>query len=276
MQENPLVIYHANCADGIGAAYAAWRVFGATAEYLPAQYNDPPPEVAGRSVYILDFSYPRETMIKMADEARTFIVLDHHKTAMEDCSGIEWPPTASVQFDMTHSGAMLAWKYFMPGVPPPIFIEYIEDRDLWQFKYWQSRCLHFWIMLQKRVPEDLDTLRISSFLTEVIERGIAIRDYHDSVVKKIVDDAAALGFGDVDVPAVYCPPHFASDVGNELAKDAPFAALVWPKTADKIIISLRSNKDGGTDVGAIAKRNGGGGHKNAAGFVVSDLMDIVG
>ena len=37
----PLVIYHANCADGFGAAFAAWLKFGDEAEYQAAQYGKP-------------------------------------------------------------------------------------------------------------------------------------------------------------------------------------------------------------------------------------------
>ena len=36
----PLVIYHANCADGFGAAFAAWLKLGNEAEYLPMVYNE--------------------------------------------------------------------------------------------------------------------------------------------------------------------------------------------------------------------------------------------
>ena len=34
----PLVIYHANCTDGFGAAFAAWLKLGDEAEYLPMEY----------------------------------------------------------------------------------------------------------------------------------------------------------------------------------------------------------------------------------------------
>jgi hypothetical protein len=36
---NPLVIYHANCMDGFGAAWAAHCTFGDEAEYLPAAHG---------------------------------------------------------------------------------------------------------------------------------------------------------------------------------------------------------------------------------------------
>jgi len=56
------VLYHANCPDGFCAAWAAYTVFGDDAEYLPVQYGQDPPDVAGNRVYIVDFSYKREVM----------------------------------------------------------------------------------------------------------------------------------------------------------------------------------------------------------------------
>ena len=37
-EKNIVVLYHADCLDGFGAAYAAWEKFGDTAEYIPVQY----------------------------------------------------------------------------------------------------------------------------------------------------------------------------------------------------------------------------------------------
>lgn len=41
------VLYHANCRDGFGAKFAAWKKFGEQAEYLPVQYGKPPPQLNG-------------------------------------------------------------------------------------------------------------------------------------------------------------------------------------------------------------------------------------
>ena len=58
MKENkPLVIYHKYCLDGFGAAFAAWKKFGDTVEYLPLAYPEREDfilsgEAAGRDLYI--------------------------------------------------------------------------------------------------------------------------------------------------------------------------------------------------------------------------------
>ena len=108
----PLVIYHANCWDGFCAAWVARKALGEI-EAVPAQYGTPPPDVAGRVVYLLDFSYPRPIMEQILTTARRTVVLDHHKTAMEALDGLHQPETGmDVWFDMNKSGARLTWEWF--------------------------------------------------------------------------------------------------------------------------------------------------------------------
>ena len=82
-----LVIYHANCADGFGAALAAWLKLGDEAEYLPMQYGDvPEPQdlrdwVDDREVYILDFSLPHAGMEELFRSAKRVVWLDHHASS---------------------------------------------------------------------------------------------------------------------------------------------------------------------------------------------------
>src|SRR5271165_1552709 len=76
----PLVIYHGNCQDGFCAAWAVW-VCHPDWEFYPAKHGDAPPDVAGRIVYMLDFSYKKDVIMAMAAVAEEILILDHHKTA---------------------------------------------------------------------------------------------------------------------------------------------------------------------------------------------------
>ena len=119
------VLYHANCDDGFGAAWAARKKLGDAAVYVPVKYGDPlPPTVTGERVYVVDFSYPRDVLETLADRCKV-VVLDHHKTAQEDLADLPF-----AEFDMERSGAGMTWDYFFPGQPRPPLIDHIEDRDL--------------------------------------------------------------------------------------------------------------------------------------------------
>ena len=160
----PLVIYHDTCADGFGAAFAAWLVLGDEAEYVPMQYgkidfdfeggffnlgsheaDNPCTFIAGRDVYILDFSFPKELMDYIFANAKRVVWRDHHKTAFEmwcgeyvkgmqhDQTGDVGLSEADIFLDDNKSGAYLAWEYFHPGTEVPMFIQHIDDYDRWVF-----------------------------------------------------------------------------------------------------------------------------------------------
>ena len=146
-----LCIYHKDCTDGFGAAWAVRHALGRdNVEFHAASYDDPPPPVADRDVVVVDFSYKRPVFDEIARDARTVLVLDHHKTAADELRGLPVPPAtysalrdpATVSnpfrvcalFDMERSGAGLAWDYFHPDAQSrPDLINHIEDRDLWRF-----------------------------------------------------------------------------------------------------------------------------------------------
>jgi uncharacterized protein len=55
-----LCIYHKDCTDGFGAAWAVRHALGRdNVGFHAASYDDPPPPVADRDVVVVDFSYKR-------------------------------------------------------------------------------------------------------------------------------------------------------------------------------------------------------------------------
>nr|HQV12825.1 hypothetical protein [Nitrospira sp.] len=64
-----LILYHAECADGFGAAWAIWRRYPG-AEYRPVKHGEAPPaNLAGHHIVMVDFSYNRATLEAMAKDA---------------------------------------------------------------------------------------------------------------------------------------------------------------------------------------------------------------
>ena len=66
----PLVLYHDRCADGFGAALAAWRFYGGQVECLGLSHGqirnvEELPPLAGRAVYVLDFSFGPELLAEI-------------------------------------------------------------------------------------------------------------------------------------------------------------------------------------------------------------------
>jgi len=255
------------------------------------------PDVAGKNVLIVDFSYKRPVLEELSAIASSIVILDHHETAerelapfifhesspglismfdvpgmMSDLAELEGPPVVAV-FDMNRSGAMMAWQFCWPDTEPPLLIRLIEDRDLWRFKHEASRPIATWL---RSVPFDferwtriVDDLEIP-YGNEIMREAEAMQRFHDEKVKEIASFARRGFLGNWYEPIVVsCPPMFASEVGNYLLSqypDAPFAATFYD-TKNRRMWSLRST-DEREPVNTIAERWGGGGHRNAAGFSV--------
>lgn len=259
-----ICIYHGNCADGFGAAWVVRKAFGEI-DFHAGKYQDPPPDVTGKDVVMVDFSYKRPVLLEMAEKANGILIIDHHKTSAEDL--VDLPANVTAKFDMGHSGAMLTWDHFFPGQEPPPLLLHIEDRDLWRFALPNTR------QIQANVfsfPYDFhvwDTLMATDPAALAAE-GEAIERKHFKDIRELLGVTTRdMVIGGHRVPVANLPYTMSSDAGHELAKGRPFAACWW-MTQEDVVFSLRSSDDG-LDVSEIAKKYGGGGHRNASGFKVS-------
>lgn len=255
-----LVIYHANCTDGFGAAYSAWKLLGDRAEYHAAKHGEPPPDVAGRNVVVLDFSYDNATTKKLMKEAKSFLVIDHHKSAV-----VELHDVTCTRFDMNHSGAMLAWKFFHPGKESPRLIKFIEDRDLWRWEIPYSKEFSAAFDMVPFDFEEFDKYLDDSAVDNAQERGAYILAYSKTVISKIAKQAVPRKMDDKDVLVVNSS-HWMSEIGAALSPKCDFA-VIWFYDHDtrQVKVSLRAHHED-SDVSEIAKKYGGGGHRKAAGF----------
>lgn len=287
----PLIIYHANCTDGFGAAFCAWLKFGDEAEYIPMNYGEQAEfDVANREVYILDFSFPKEVMEHIFEHAERVVWLDHHQTALETwCDKVEGhyirldiENGVFIKLTNNKSGAMLAWEHFNQ-TEPPLFIKLIDDRDRWQFKFQQSKAFHTAMSMRK--PWSFESWK-NEFagqqdyfydISELLSQGELLLLYQKQQVESLAKYGRKVVIpfehGPCQGLAVNTSVHM-SEVGHELANRSGTFGLIWYLGENgQAKVSLRSNGD--YDVSAIAKQFGGGGHRNAAGFSI-DIQTLLG
>jgi hypothetical protein len=280
----PICIYHANCADGFTAAWVMSRFSGQDLDFHPGVYNDAPPDVTGRDVYLVDFSYRRAVVEEMLKTAASITLIDHHKTAVDDLKPLIDSERIDSYVDMNRSGARLAWDFWRLGHPTdspesiPMLIRVVEDRDLWRFALPHTRELQAVIFSHAYTFENWDFLHVelSSVVGrhDLVEQGIAIERKHFKDVAELTEVVTRpMKIGGHVVPIANLPYTLTSDAGPLLMKryGAPFAGCYWD-TPDGRVFSLRSN-DESVDVAAIAKQYGGGGHRNASGFRIP-LADV--
>lgn len=277
--QKTMCIYHGNCADGFGAAWVVRKALGPDVEFHAAHYGEPAPDVTGKNVIIVDFSFKYDALVALADKAASVLVIDHHKTAMADLVNV---PQAELRyeahkknstgklhalFDMNRSGAGLTWDFFFPAQQRPPLINHIEDRDLWQFKLEGTREIMADLF---SYPQDFATWDrlFADEINWIRLDGVAINRQHQKTVADLVRTTKRrMLIGGQDVPVANLPYMFASDAGHLMAEGELFSGSYFD-TPEGRTFSLRST-DAGMDVSEIAKQYGGGGHRNAAGFRVS-------
>jgi len=288
-----VVLYHGpSCLDGFGSAFAAWLKWGDAVAYIPCSYGEPAPidRCAGKNVLIVDFSFKRDVMAEFGRSVKSCVVLDHHKSVLteleewvsltltpahlgnlvnldgwHDCAKPDRLPIVAL-FDMEKSGARLAWEFCHPDKAVPSWVEFIEDRDLWRFKFGETT--HEFIAGLNSHPRNFTTWSaLFQHASLLVSQGRDILRAHRRLVDEFCNNAYVDEIGGFTVPVLNVNYPYVSDCGRLLLKlypNAPFAAC-WSRSGDKIGWSLRS-EDSREDVSVIAAKFGGGGHRNAAGF----------
>lgn len=291
---DPLVIFHSkngvnHCDDGFASAWVLYQAFRRYAprskpQFYPGIYGYliPPKEhVRGRPVYLLDFSYKREDMNDLVWRCRCgdLTIIEHHKTAEAElnrwteevnetalCYGVNDHPKISLTFDMNHSGAILTWKHFNGDQEPPELLKIIEDCDLWRWDYDDSKLVQSAL---RSYPQDFETWDrlMATPIDELANEGRAIRRFIDRKIDEIMPNARRAEVVGMECTIINCPSFILSEVVGNLAEESPEGwACGYTDTATHRVYELRSRGD--FDVSDIAKRNGGGGHKLAAGFQI--------
>jgi oligoribonuclease NrnB/cAMP/cGMP phosphodiesterase (DHH superfamily) len=266
-----LIIHHAKCRDGWCAAYVAKKKYP-EAKLVALEYGLDEGNLAAivsscsnAEVLMVDYSLPtRQQNDDLATVAKSFRIFDHHKTAQVVLEGASY-----ATFDMARSGAGLTWDILFGNADSqsvlarPWYVDYVEDHDLWNHKLKDTYAINAYIATLPFTIEAWDKLRFMSS-NSACDLGSGALAHVKHYVQEIIKDAKTGSLAGCKVAILNAPYLNCSEVGNELAKTHDFS-ITWYEPGDGIIrFSLRSI--GEIDVSRVAKRNGGGGHKNAAGF----------
>jgi oligoribonuclease NrnB/cAMP/cGMP phosphodiesterase (DHH superfamily) len=285
------ILYHSQCFDGFGAAFAAWYKLQDSAEYIPVSYGNPIPKMKDNSiVYILDFCYDYKELKELASRMLSVTILDHHISAMNkiiqnttknyDTNNGFFNITENnlyINFDMSRSGAGMSWDHFHPDSERPSLIDLLEDRDLWKFKFGNiSKWMHSYLLsIPMNFNEYLKLIQTTEAINKAITTGEALHRMTEQIVKNICKNSWIGQFQGHKVAMVNASSHW-SEVGEQLLNDnidVEFAVSYTDLPNEIRMFSIRSKGD--MDVSLIAQKLGGGGHKNASGAKVNNKKIII-
>nr|BDD45040.1 hypothetical protein 28 [Bacillaceae bacterium] len=271
LEPNAIMFSH-NDLDGIGCGILFKSVLGIYAEVHYCGYHNVDEIIIERlneieesnerpQIVISDLGIKPETTERVDRYQGEKILLDHHKTNHWIAEKYDW-----AVIDEEASGTLLVFNY-IDGIPEKYrnFAIMVDDYDRWIHNYPESKQLNrlFFIQGIKRFEERClhcerphSLYRIDKLLLELEEEKI--EHYIDKLEKSIHIYGLS---GDKKLGVVFAD-RYQSEVGHELIQrlDLDAIALI---DANLKKISFRSKPN--FDVGEIAKRLGGGGHKNASG-----------
>lgn len=273
------VVYHSPCNDGSGAALSAWCFLRDTAVYVPRIYHKEfdLAAIRDKNVVVLDASFKKHELQHLRTIARKIMILDHHDSAMKELAG-----EAGCFFNMSNSGAVLAWHYFY-GIsqPVPQLLQLIEDRDLWRWKYRDlSEPLYYGLRerCSNRNFKTYEPYLEPAKLEELIVLGKNLVAANRRWCEKKAARAERRIFnlpGTKENYNVICVETNNDKLISELAEHLYTQhqidfVLLWSRLPDGMYkLSFRSNNRN-VNVGDIATALGGGGHAQAAGAVFND------
>lgn len=287
-------LYHADCPDGLMSACIVRRHYGDSATYLPVHYNEPIPDLPALAhVIIVDFSYETEDMKKLIRRAGVagVTLLDHHprtetiKAEIDhwlnaDPEGMVYRGYSSLYYDGGMSGALLAWQWLAShtdGAPAPMLVHHVSDRDLWQFRFPDTKAVMAGLM---SYPMDLDTWGqllaqpdavaqcLQAAPTALRISAIRIQWAISNTLRMITptEDNTLLPAGlTAAVPLINCSHDLVSETCGHLAKTYGIAMAYWDTPAGRKF-SVRSSEVNIRRFCAFYV--GGEGHDRAGGFTV--------
>ncbi len=264
--EDVVVIYHGYCYDGFGAAWAAWKKYGDSASYVPCTDRNIYPEgVTGKEVYVVDFCFDDLVTRDLQQNNKKYVVLDHHISNQKIVESL--PDHVFSDID---SGAKIAWKYFHPGKEVPLLVEYLSDGDTWAHSLPSWKEVEAYIHVQEFEFYIFSTLAddlVHSF-EGVVEKGAILNKQFEKLVNEHVEKAVLVEYEGYEVYAVNASSFLRSELGHKLAlKKGPFG-VVYRFEGDTLKVSLRG--DGSVDCTKLVEKYGGGGHYNAAAFILKN------
>lgn len=272
IQKKILVIYHKNCLDGFTAAWTAWKALGNKAEYMGVTHPAPSLEnFEGKDIFLLDFCYNAKEMKELKVKANSVIVIDHH-VSQKDAVKI----STDYLYDIKHSGAVLASKYFFPKNKVSKLALYVEDKDIWKLKLPYVNEVLAAVGTKELDFKTWDKLALDfeskTKFKQLVEIGSEIVKYNERNINSLVSGAELVKFAGKKVYAVNSSV-LVSEVGNILALKTKSFSIVWTVRDGKLKVSMRAT--GKSDVSKIAVKYGGGGHKGAASFSLPIKKDSV-
>ena len=224
-----------------------------------------------------------ETINKFVEDGNEFILLDHHKTAL-DLNKYSWARVKVETDELKHCGTELLYRYYKElGIEVSHleeFVELVRSYDTWD-----------WSINNFKKPEDLNKfyyyLELDAFIEDIsfkLNNSLELLDEKDYIALSVIElmdnryiESKKQMFNIVEYEgmnvAILFTDRCVSKLGNIICKENPEIDFCCLIDLNKNKCSMRTIKDN-IHLSDIAKKYNGGGHDKASGFILtSDLKE---
>jgi len=282
-----ICIYNSRDLDGYTSGFIVKRKFS-DAKLIGYDYGKPIPWdqiPAGEPVVMIDVSFGMPDMLKMAMHSGNFTWIDHHISAIKEFNSKSWPsPEMKSVLEDGISACEGGWKYFFPDEPMPEAIKLLGEYDTWRNndkERWENRILpfQFGMRMYCSSPETFPLSVIyhddrDEEVESIIEKGLTILDYQAQVNEKACHSSFEINFDGLRAICLN-GGGFNSDVFKSVYDPEKHDVMMPFQFNGKFwTVSLYTTHDH-IDCSVVAKSRGGGGHKKAAGFQLTDISVIL-
>jgi oligoribonuclease NrnB/cAMP/cGMP phosphodiesterase (DHH superfamily) len=277
-----LCIYHSSDLDGHCSGAIVYRHFEYECLLTGMDYQDDFPwhMIDEETILIMvDFSRPREEMLKILSIVKEFHWIDHHKTSLEEMEGVKIDGLREVG----QAGCELTWKYFHDNKPVPAAVRLLGRYDVWDLDY-STMVLPFQYGMRlnrSTLPfmafwDDLLEMEDSKWI-EISKNGLIALEFEKIQNEKFMRTCAF----EAEIDGLRC---ICANV--PMSNSQRFDSVWDPSKYDAVVpfyrtrsglwkVSMFSDKPG-VDVSIPCKKRGGGGHKGAAGFHTDTISELFG
>jgi oligoribonuclease NrnB/cAMP/cGMP phosphodiesterase (DHH superfamily) len=243
----------------------------------PINYSKPFPfDIVDKDsrVWILDCAPNFDEMVALYKITSDVVWIDHHVSAIKRFEGsyiVDGKSIPGVRQE-NHSACVLTWNYLFSH-PAPMHLQYIEDIDIWNWKYGNDTRFFYAGACSK------DTDPTSDFWDKYTNGAdiISLIDNDGKIVERyrnieFKEHREKNGY-EVEWEGYKCfvlnTYHAGSDdLGGEKMMETHPILISYYFNGENYMVSLYS-KD--INVSEIATKNGGGGHRAASGFKCKKL-----
>lgn len=254
-------------------------------DFIEVNYDDvlPLDKISkGERVYFVDYSFSLNTakvldkILKITDDV---IWVDHHKSSLELLKARPDFKKVKGLVDASHSGALNTYMYLYKCdyEDVPMYIRYVSDYDCWQYNMKDTLAFKYGMDSYKHKPLDDIWYRLRGkrgydakvILGSIISDGKVIEGY---VAEEKRDYLEKYGY-DIDFEGYRCKVCNRRDnstLFGDTIKDYDIV-MIWVFKGNSYEYSIYTDKDN-IDCSKLAEKYGGGGHAQAAGFVVKKQL----